>query len=218
MTSRPATGLRDQFLLCPGGIFLNHGSFGACPRPVFEAYQAWQEELERDPSGFFAHRAELMRDARAALGAYVGADADDLVFVSNATTGINVVARSLDLAPGDEVLSTDHEYGALDRTWQFISRRRRARYVRQPVPLPVTSGAQVVEAVWAGVTDRTRALFLSHVTSSTAIILPVAPLVRRARQAGIITIVDGAHAPGQIPLDLDGLGVDFYVGNCHKWP
>jgi isopenicillin-N epimerase len=210
--------LCDHFLLDPDVTFLNHGSFGACPRPVFEAYQAWQRELERQPVKFLGRRfAALMAEARTALGAYVGADADDLVYVPNATTGLNIVARSLQLAPGDEVLATDHEYGALDRTWRFICGKRGAHYVRQPVELPITSAEQVVEAIWAGVTARTRVLFLSHITSPTAVILPVAELVRRAREAGIITVVDGAHAPGQIPLDLESLGVDFYCGNCHKW-
>ena len=210
--------LRDLFLLRPDVAFLNHGSFGACPRPVFEAYQAWQLELERQPVEFLGRRfGELLREAREALGAYVGAAADDLVYVPNTTTGVNIVARSLPLEPGDEVLSTDHEYGAMDRTWRFICRKRGARYLRQPVHLPVTSTEQIVEAIWAGVTPRTRVLFVSHITSPTAIIFPVAELVRRAREAGIITVVDGAHAPGQVSLDLSQLEADFYLANCHKW-
>lgn len=212
------TGLRDLFLLRPDVIFLNHGAFGACPRPVFEAYQRWQLALERQPVEFLGRRFEyLMGQARAALGAFVGAAADDLVYVPNATTGLNVVARSLPLTPGDEVLATDHEYGALDRTWRFVCGKRGARYVRQPVPLPIESAGQVVETMWARVTERTRVLFVSHITSPTAITLPIAELVRRAQEAGIITVVDGAHAPGQIPLDLEALGADFYSGNCHKW-
>ncbi|MEJ2212317.1 MAG: aminotransferase class V-fold PLP-dependent enzyme, partial [Anaerolineae bacterium] len=154
---------------------------------------------------------------REALAAYVGAGANDLVYVTNATTALNAVARSLPLAPGDEVLATDHEYGALDRTWRFVCARRGATYVNQSLPLPVESAEQVVESIWSGVSERTRVLFLSHITSPTALILPVAELVRRARQAGILTVVDGAHAPGQIPLDLDALGADFYAGNLHKW-
>jgi len=210
--------LRDLFLLRPDVVFLNHGSFGACPRPVFEAYQAWQLELERQPVDFLGRRlAGLMREAREALADFIVADADDLVYVPNATTGLNIVARSLPLEPGDEVLATDHEYGALDRTWQFICAKRGAHYIRQPVATPVTSVQQVVEAIWSGVTDRTRVLFFSHITSPTAIITPVAELVRRARQAGISTVIDGAHGPGQVPLDLKQLGADFYVGNCHKW-
>jgi isopenicillin-N epimerase len=140
-----------------------------------------------------------------------------LVYVPNATTGLNTVARSLPLGPGDEVLSTDHEYGALDRTWRFICQKRGARYVRQPVPLPVKSAEQVIQAIWSGVNERTRVLFLSHITSPTAIILPVTKLVHRARKAGIITVIDGAHTPGQIQLDLTALGADFYSGNAHKW-
>ncbi|MBU1878202.1 MAG: aminotransferase class V-fold PLP-dependent enzyme [Chloroflexi bacterium] len=222
MTGAPLDGktnhLRDLFLLRPDVIFFNHGSFGACPRPVFEAYQAWQLELERQPVEFLGRRhAALMHEARAALEAFVGAAADDLVYIPNATTGVNIVARSLPLAPGDEVLTTDHEYGAMDRTWRFVCGQRGTRYVRQPVPLPITSVEQVVDAIWAGVTPHTRVLFLSHITSPTAVTLPVTELVHRAREAGLITVIDGAHAPGQVPLDLTALGVDFYLANCHKW-
>ena len=216
--SHTGTELRALFLLRPDVVFLNHESFGACPRPVFEAYRRWQRELERQPVEFLGRRfAPLMREARAALGAFVGADPDDLVYVPNATTGLNIVARSLPLGAGDEVLSTDHEYGALDRTWRFVCGKRGARYVRQAVPLPIESADQVVQAIWSGVTERTRVLFISHITSPTAITLPIAELVRRARGARMITVVDGAHAPGQIALDLEALGADFYSGNCHKW-
>lgn len=213
-----ASELRELFLLRPDVVFLNHGSFGACPRPVFEAYQQWQLELERQPVEFLGRRfGGLLREAREALAAVVGARADDLVYVPNATTGLNAVARSLRLAPGDEVLTTNHEYGALDRTWRFVCARRGATYVNRPLPLPISSADEVIEQLWAGVTERTRVLFLSHITSPTALILPVQELVRRARAVGIITIVDGAHVPGQIPLDLEALGADFYAGNCHKW-
>lgn len=210
--------MRDLFLLDPGIAFLNHGSFGACPRPVFEEYQRWQRELEQQPVEFLGRRFnDLMREARSVLGEYLGADADDLVYVTNATVGLNIVARSLDLHPGDEVLSTDHEYGALDRTWRFLCAKRAAKYIRQPVPVPIESAQEVIEAVWSGVTDRTRVLFISHITSPTAIILPIKPLIERARERGIMTIVDGAHAPGQIDLNLRELGADFYSGNLHKW-
>jgi isopenicillin-N epimerase len=210
--------LREHFLLQPNVFYLNHGSFGACPRDVFEAYQKWQLDLERQPTEFLGRRfTELMREARTVLADYVGAHSDDLVYITNVTVGLNTVARSLRLAPDDEVLSTDHEYGALDRTWRFICQKRGTRYVRQPVDLPVTDAEQIVEAIWAGVNSRTRVLFLSHITSPTAIIFPVAELIRRAREMGILTIVDGAHAPGQIPLDLDSLGADVYLANAHKW-
>jgi isopenicillin-N epimerase len=210
--------LHDLFLLDPNVVFLNHGSFGACPRPVFEVYQRWQLELERQPVEFLGRRfGALMGEAREALGAYLGAAPDDLVYIPNATTGVNTVARSLPLAPGDEVLSTDHEYGACERAWRFVCEKRGAHYVRQPLPVPFESPEQVVEVVWSGVTPRTKVLYLSHITSPTALILPIAELIRRARARDIFTMIDGAHAPGQIPLALDVLGADFYTGNAHKW-
>ena len=213
-----SASLREQFLLQPDVIFLNHGSFGACPRSVFEAYQAWQLELERQPVEFMGRRFnDLMRAAREALGAYLGAAAEEVVYVPNATTGLNIVAHSLPLEQGAEVLATDHEYGALDRTWRFVCAKRGAKYIRQPVQLPIESVEQVVDAIWSGVTPRTRVLFISHITSPTAIIFPVEELIRRARAAGIITVIDGAHAPGQIDLNLQALGADFYSGNLHKW-
>jgi isopenicillin-N epimerase len=198
--------------------FLNHGSFGACPWPVLERYQQWQLELERQPVLFLARRLEeLLAEARAALGAYVGADPDNLVFVPNATAGVNVAAWSIGLEAGDEVLSTDLEYGALDLTWEHVCGQLGARYVRKPIRLPVENADDVVDAVWTGVGARTRVLFLSHHTSGTALTLPVAELCRRARERGILTVVDGAHVPGHLPLDLRALHADFYAGNCHKW-
>jgi len=210
--------LRRHFLLDPGVVFLNHGSFGACPLRVLEACRDWQRELERQPVEFMGRRCPgLLKEARDTLAARVGARGDDLVYVSNATTGLNIVARSLSLAPGDEVLSTDHEYGALDRAWDLICRRRGARYLRRPLDLPFASHEDAVEALWAGVGERTRVLFVSHITSSTGVILPVREFARRARERGLISVVDGAHAPGQIPVDLQELGADFYAANCHKW-
>jgi isopenicillin-N epimerase len=207
--------IRDEFLLDPDVVFLNHGSFGACPRDVFDRYQAWQRELERRPVEFLGRRLTgLLAEARAALGAYVNADPDDLVFVQNATAGVNLAAWALDLQPGDEVLSTSLEYGALDLAWQHVAAHGPATYVRMPVTVPLDDP---VEEIWSGVTDRTRALFLSHITSETAVRLPVEELCARARERGIATIVDGAHVPGHVPLDLHALDVDYYTGNCHKW-
>ncbi|HNR96894.1 MAG TPA: aminotransferase class V-fold PLP-dependent enzyme, partial [Anaerolineae bacterium] len=217
-TSSGPSRLRAQFLLRPDVVFLNHGSFGACPRPVFERYQEWQRELEAQPVEFLGRRfGSLMLEARESLGQYLGCAADELLFVPNATTGLNIVARSLPLDPGDQVLTTDHEYGALDRTWRYVCHLCGARYVRQPLPLPLENRDQVIEAIWAGVSPRTRVLFLSHITSPTALILPIGELVRRARENGITTVIDGAHAPGQLELDLTALGADYYSGNCHKW-
>jgi isopenicillin-N epimerase len=212
------TRLREKFLLDPSVTFLNHGSFGATPRAVFERYQEWQLELERQPVLFLDRRLDaLLAEARAVLGAYVGADPDDLVFVPNATAGVNVAAWPLGLQPGDEVLSTDLEYGAIDLTWEHVCGDFGARYVRTPIRLPVTSAEAIVDAVWAGVGPRTRALFLSHHTSATAMTLPVEELCRRAREAGIQTIVDGAHVPGHLPLNLRQLDADYYAASCHKW-
>jgi isopenicillin-N epimerase len=199
--------VREHFLLDPDVVYLNHGSFGACPRPVFERYQAWQWELEGEPTQFIARKLpELLEQARGALGAFVGADANDLTFVQNAGTGVNMAARALDLQPGDEVLATDLEYGACDLTWQYLCERAGARYVRAEI-------GQLFEHV----SKRTRAVFLSHITSETALLLPVEEVVAKARSEGIVTIVDGAHAVAQVDLDLAALGADFYAGNCHKW-
>ena len=212
------TNLRDLFHIRDDLTFLNHGSFGACPKPVFDTYQRWQLELEEQPVQFLGRRfADLMCESRTALAAFVGAGVDDLVYIPNTTTGVNMVARSLALEPGDEVLSTDLEYGAAERTWQWICRKRGAKFVRRNIPLPLDSPEQIVEAIWSGRTDRTRVLFISHITSTTALIMPVAELVSMARDAGIITVIDGAHGPGQVPVDLTTLGADFYTANCHKW-
>jgi isopenicillin-N epimerase len=212
------SALKALFLLEPEIVFLNHGSFGACPRPVFETYQTWQRTLERQPVAFLGRQATaLLAHARAQLAAYLGVAADDVVYVPNPTTAINMVARSLHLRPTDEILTTDHEYGAMERTWRFVCRQTGARYVRQPLPLPVTDADALVETFWQGVTDRTRVIFLSHITSPTALTLPVEAICQRARAAGILCIVDGAHVPGHLPLHLPTIGADLYTGACHKW-
>jgi selenocysteine lyase/cysteine desulfurase len=209
--------LRGEFLLDPEVVFLNHGSFGACPRPVFERYQAWQRELELQPVEFLGRRVrDLLTEARAPLADYLGVGVDDLAYVSNVTTALNIAARSLPLRPGDEILTTDHEYGALDRTWTFVAEHTGARLVIQKLPTPMSDPDEVVEAVWAGVTPRTRVLFVSHITSPTAVTLPIEALIARAKAAGIWTVVDGAHAPSQVDINLTDLDVDFYGGNCHN--
>jgi isopenicillin-N epimerase len=215
----PSPGeLRREYLLDPEIAFLNHGSYGACPRPVFERYQAWQRELEQEPVDFIARRlSELLEGARTELAGYAGCSPHDLAFVQNATTGVNLAARSLDLQQGDEVLATDLEYGACDLAMEWVCRRTGARYVRAAIPLPLEHPGEVVEALFARVSERTRVIFVSHVTSATALVLPVEGILGRARELGLTTIVDGAHAPGQVPLDLTALGADFYAGNCHKW-
>jgi len=209
--------MKKHFLFDPSLVFLNHGSFGACPEEVLEHSQRLQREMERNPVEFLGRRsAELLGRSRAALASYLGADPSHLAYITNATTGVNTVARSLLLHRGDEILTTDHEYGACDNTWKFVCRKTGANYVAAEIPLPFRA-REFEERVWARVTPRTRVIYLSHITSTTALILPIAELCRRAREAGILTLIDGAHAPGQIPLKLNELGADFYTGNCHKW-
>ncbi len=217
-TEEELAALAPLFQVRKDITFLNHGSFGACPLPVFETFQEWQRELERQPVEFLGRRVKgLLAEARAALGGFVGTDPGNVVFVPNVTAGMNAVARSLHFELGDEVLATDLEYGAVDRTWRYYCNRVGAHYVTQPISLPITDVATFVDELWAGVTPQTKVIAISHITSGTALIFPVAEICRRAREAGIMTIIDGAHAPGQIDLNLDELGADFYLGNCHKW-
>lgn len=219
MVSTPEE-LKAKFLLRDDVHFLNHGSFGACPGPVFAEYQRLQRKLEAEPVDFLHSERDLTRrlaETRATMANFIGCNRDEMVFVPNATTGLNIVARSLKLKAGDEVLSCDHEYGALDRTWRFLCEKAGAHYIRRHIPLPLDDPQDVVEAIWNGVTEKTRVLFLSHITSPTGVILPVEDLVRRARERDILTILDSAHVPGQIPLNLHDLGCDFASGNFHKW-
>lgn len=210
--------LRPLFSLRPEVVFLNHGSFGAAPTPVMAAYRAWQRDLEAQPVEFLARRAKsLLKAARSMLADHLGCQASELVYLSNPTTAVNTIARSLDLKTGDEILTSDHEYGAIDRTWKFICRATGASYIRAPIRVPVTSRQDIIEQLWSRVNQRTRLVQISHITSQTALIFPAAEICRRARDAGLLTLVDGAHAPGQLPLDLSELGADFYTGACHKW-
>jgi isopenicillin-N epimerase len=210
--------MKDLFMLDPDVIYFNHGSFGATPRPVFEHYQKWQRELEWQPGDFLGRRHhDLMLNARKVVANFLGTKVENLVFVTNATLGINIVARSLELGPGDEVLSTDQEYGAMDRTFKFLARKKGFTYINRPIPVPVKSSADFVEDFWKGVTPHTRVIFLSHVTSPTAMTYPIQAICQKARQGSILTVIDGAHAPGQMDISLDTIGADFYTGNLHKW-
>jgi isopenicillin-N epimerase len=216
--SLPLPEIAADFMLREDVAFFNHGSFGACPRPVFEVYQHWQRELEKQPVDFLGRRArDLLTQARGHLAEFVGTVAGNLVFVPNVTHGVNFVAYSLNLQPGDEVLAPDQEYGAVQAVWEFVCQKKRAAYVTQPISLPVSDPETVVEQLWAGVNERTKVISISHITSPTALIWPLAEICARAREAGIITVIDGAHAVGQLDLDLEGLGADYYTGNCHKW-
>lgn len=212
------TDLAKLWPLDPDVVFLNHGSFGACPTAVLRHQQALRDELEAGPVRFLSRELDDRLDAaRAALAAFVGADPEDLGFVVNATTGINAVLRSLSFAPGDELLTTDHAYNACRNTLNFVATRERVQVVVATVPFPLASPDEVIETVLAKVTPRTRLAMLDHVTSPTGIVLPLERLIAELSRRGIETLVDGAHAPGMLPLDLRTLGATYYSGNCHKW-
>ncbi len=211
--------LKDKFLINPDIHFLNFGSFGACAKPIFDNYQQWQRLLEFESVQFInVEGANYLANSRAALAAYIDVpDKDDLVFITNPTLGVNMIAKNLNLAAGDEVLTTNIEYGACDRTWDLYCEKSNAIYKRQPICLPITTKEQVIENFFAGLTDRTKVVFISHITSSTGLILPVKEIVAIAKEKGLITIVDGAHVPGQLPLSIKELDADFYTGAAHKW-
>ena len=214
----PMENLSRHWTLDPEVTFLNHGSFGACPTPVLEAQQELRALLEREPVDFMARRWEARMDAaRAELAAFVGADPDDLAFVPNATAGVNTILRSLRFEQGDELLVTDHEYNASRNALDHAAEQNGARIVVARVPFPLSSAGAVVDSVLELVTPRTRLALLDHVTSATGLVLPIERLVAALRERGVETLVDGAHAPGMLPLDLTRLGAAFYTGNCHKW-
>lgn len=211
--------LARHWTLDPEIDFLNHGSFGACPAEVLAAQQEWRTRLERRPVRFMTGELEAGLDAaRLALAAFVGAQPEDLVFLANATTGVNTVVQSLEFAAGDELLTTDHAYGACRNALDMVARRSGARVVVTPVPFPLQDPAEVVTAVRAAVTPRTRLVLLDHVTSPTGLVFPVTEIVGELSAQGIDTLIDGAHAPGMLPVDLQHLGATYYTANCHKWP
>lgn len=210
--------LKQYFLLRDDITYLNFGSFGACVKPAFEQYQQFQLELEQEPVQFITiNGLKYLAAAREALGNYVHCHKDDVVYVTNPSYAVNAFAKSFDLKPGDEILTTDLEYGACDKTWEYYCKKAGAKYVRQHIPLPIQSKEQLIGAFFKGLTSKTKMVFLSHITSSTGLRLPAEEICALAKEKGIITFVDGAHAPGQIPLNLEDSSFDIYTGACHKW-
>jgi len=210
--------MKSQFLLDPTITFLNHGSFGACPQPIFQEYQRLQLELENEPVYFIQKKqATYLKVAKERFAKFIGCNANDFFFTPNPTFAINTIMRSLDLKEGDEILSTNHEYGAMDRTWNFYCKKSGAKYIRQNISLPVVSKEQILEEFWSGYTSKTKIVFLNQISSCTALIFPIKEICDKARVLGLITIIDGAHVPGQMDLNLTELNPDFYTGTLHKW-
>ena len=210
--------MKSQFLLDNNIIFLNHGSFGACPKPIFEEFQRLQLELEQEPVHFIQKKLPVyLKEAKKPLAKFIGCDAEDFFFTPNPTFAVNTIMRSLNLQKEDEILTTNHEYGAMDRTWNFYCKKSGAKYIRQEISLPIISKEQILEEFWKGYSSKTKVIFLNQISSSTALIFPVKEICDKAQQLGLITIIDGAHVPGHIDLNIQELNPDFYTGTLHKW-
>ena len=204
--------------LDPAITFLTHGTYGACPRPVLDLQRELVARLEANPLRFLTREYEDRLDAaRAEVAAFLNADPAGLVFVPNATTGVATVLESLRLRPGDELLTNDHEYNATLNALEAVAARARARVVRVPIPLPIRHPEEVVEALLGGVSPRTRAALMSHITSPSGLVFPIETIVRELDRLGVDTLVDAAHAPGQVPVDVAALGAAYWTGNGHKW-
>ena len=210
--------MKDWFLLDPDITFLNHGSYGACSKPVFKEYQDWQKKLEDQPVQFMTNQVySAMEKSRESMSQFVECDEEELVFFQNPTTAVTNVIYNLDLKPGDEVLMSNHEYGALVRAWKMWGEKTGVNIIQQDISMPLTTKKNFIENFWTGVTDQTKVIFLSHITSSTALIFPIEKIIKLAKEQNILTIIDGAHVPAHIPLNIHELGCDFYTGACHKW-
>lgn len=210
--------IQDDFLLDKDITFLNHGSFGACPGPVFKNYQEWQLKLEKQPVKFLTKDLyHGLRASRQSVANLICCDKDDIIFFQNPTSAITNIIYNLQLDEGDEVLMSDHEYGALIRAWSAWAHKNKIKIVQHEISLPLVSHAEFVNNFLKSITDKTKVLFISQITSATGLIFPIRELIDFARQKGIITIIDGAHCPGHIPIDVENLGCDFYTGAIHKW-
>jgi isopenicillin-N epimerase len=212
------TGLLSHWELDPSVVFLNHGCFGAAPRAVLESQAAWQRRIEARPIELLERRrAELLAGAKKAVGGFLGARPQDFGFVTNATGGANAVLRSLRFAPDDELVTTNHVYNAIRQTMRYVAEQAGARYIEVPIPLPVSSGDDVVHAIAAALGDRTRLLVVDHITSPTAVVFPIERILAICARRGIDVLIDGAHTPGMIEVNLEGLGAAYFTGNLHKW-
>ena len=210
--------MKKHFLLDPNITFLNHGSFGACPKVVFDNYQYWQRELEKQPVKFFTKILyEKLENSRKKLSNFIGCDHDELIFFQNPTTAVSNIICNLNLQSGDEVLMSSHEYGALIRSWVEWGVKKNIKIVQQEVKLPLTTENEFIESIWRGVTPKTKVIFLSHITSATGLIFPVEKIISMAKQKKIMTIIDGAHVPAHISLNIHKINCDFYTGALHKW-
>lgn len=210
--------MKHLFQLDPEIHYLNHGAFGACPKEVMDDYQSWQRKLEADPMTFMTNTGkQWLNEAKESLATFVNAPAKDLIFVPNPTTAMNTIINSLPLEAGDEVLSTNQEYGAIEKTWKYHCQKKGAHFIQADIPLPIQSKEEFIEAFWKSYNKKTKYIFISHITSTTATIFPVQEICAKAKELGLITIVDGAHVPGHIELDIQSLKADVYTGALHKW-
>ncbi len=210
--------IKQQFLLDPEIVYLNHGAYGACPQPIFDNFQHWQRKLEFEPTQFITKKSkDALLISKQALAAYIGCRQEDFFFLQNPTTAVNQVIKSLCLQPGDEVLSTNHEYGAIDKTFSFYAKKHGFTYRKQNISLPLLTKEQFIEDFWKGYNKNTKVISIGQCTSTTALVFPVKEICEKAKALGLITIVDGAHIPGHLPLNLQEIQCDFYTGTLHKW-
>ncbi len=211
-------GIHHEWGLDPDFLTVNHGSYGATPRAVLAEQDRWRQRMEAQPTRFFFLEVPgALREAAGALARFLGAEADDVVFVPNATTGANAVLRSLRLEPGDEILHASHVYNAVRNTIVYVAERQGAKVAVAEIPSPRPDAAAILKSIEQAIGKRTRIAVIDHITSPSGMVLPIAEIVRLCQAAGVPVLVDGAHGPGQVPLDLPALGADWYVGTCHKW-
>ncbi|MDD3051929.1 MAG: aminotransferase class V-fold PLP-dependent enzyme [Candidatus Cloacimonetes bacterium] len=210
--------MKEFFLLDDSVVYLNHGSFGACLKSLFDSCQKLRLEMEKEPYQFFTNKLmDNLFTVRLKLGEYINSSPEDLVLIPNATYAINVIARSLEFSADDEIITTNHEYGACNNAWEFVCLQTKAKYVKVRIGLPLPGDEEIIEQIFDKVTNKTKVIFVSHISSRTAQIFPVAKICSKARELGLITVIDGAHSLGQIPINMEDINADFYFSNAHKW-